>query len=118
MEEADILLKIAHAKRDTQRAAKELADNQLRESQLQIDLRQLRARCAEKSWGDSEVNIGRVILTLEELGFSVFPPPPSSRMFNDLSTKSSPSHKIILPTLAAGLSDSSFETASLCVRLD
>lgn len=75
LEEAECLLDLAHAKRDSQRAAKHLADTRLRESKLHTRLHLLQAKKATQVWGDAEVDVGCMSLTIERSGFLVYPSP-------------------------------------------
>lgn len=78
LEEAECLLNLAHAKRDSQRAAKRLADTRLRESKLHTKLHLLQAKQATRVWVDAEVDVGRMSLAIETSGLLVFPSPAES----------------------------------------
>lgn len=75
LEEAECLVELAHAKRDSQRAAKRLATIRLRESRIRTRLHLLQAQEATRVWGDAEVDVGRIILMIERSGYLVHPSP-------------------------------------------
>lgn len=75
LEEAECLLDLACAKRDSQWAAKRLATVRLRESWLRTKLHLLQAREATRVWGDAEVDVGCISLMIEQSGYLVHPSP-------------------------------------------
>jgi hypothetical protein len=84
LDEANCLLRVAHAARDVCRTAKRLADYQVKETLLRAELYRFQAAKAEQQLRVAEMDVGRARLVLREGGFfrpsrSASPSPPRVR---------------------------------------